>query len=72
MLRETHIVEPKNVCIYTWRGGGRASEKCTVCTDSFPIIIIILLMKLTYRPPKESGTLVTFVSMLVTLYCTCQ
>ncbi len=35
--------------------------------DSFPIIIIILLKKLTYRFHKESGTLVIFVSMFVTL-----
>ncbi len=26
MLRETHILEPKNVGQYTWRGGGRGSE----------------------------------------------
>ncbi len=40
--------------------------------DSFPIIIIILLKKLTYRLHKVSGTLVIFLSMFVTLYCTCQ
>ncbi len=27
MLRETHILEPKNVGLYTWRGGGMGSEK---------------------------------------------
>ncbi len=27
MLRETHCVEPKNVGLYTWRGGGRRSVK---------------------------------------------
>ncbi len=31
MLRETHIVEPKNVSLYTWRGGGGGLKKCTVC-----------------------------------------
>ncbi len=24
---ETHILETKNVGLYTWRGGGRGSEK---------------------------------------------
>ncbi len=27
MLHETHIVESKIVGLYTWRGGGRGSEK---------------------------------------------
>ncbi len=26
-MRETHILETKNVGLYTWRGGGRGSEK---------------------------------------------
>ncbi len=30
MLHEIHFVEPKNVGLYTWRGGGL--KKCTVCT----------------------------------------
>ncbi len=30
MLHETHIVEPKNVGLYIWRGEGL--KKCTVCT----------------------------------------
>ncbi len=30
MLHETHILELKNVGLYTWRGGGL--KKCTVCT----------------------------------------
>ncbi len=30
MLRETHILEPKNVGLYTWGGGGL--KKCIVST----------------------------------------
>ncbi len=26
-MLETHILETKNVGMYTWRGGGRGSEK---------------------------------------------
>ncbi len=26
-MSETHILETKNVGLYSWRGGGRASEK---------------------------------------------
>ncbi len=26
-MHETHILETKNVGLYTWRGGGRGSEK---------------------------------------------
>ncbi len=26
-MSETHILETKNVGLYTWRGGGRGSEK---------------------------------------------
>ncbi len=26
-MRETHFFETKNVGLYTWRGGGRGSEK---------------------------------------------
>ncbi len=30
MLHETHILEPKNVGLYTWKGG--SLKKCTVYT----------------------------------------
>ncbi len=29
---ETHILEPKNVGLYTWQGGGSGYEKMYFCT----------------------------------------
>ncbi len=38
MLHETHILEPKNFGLYTWRGGGL--KEGTVCTLSKNVDIL--------------------------------
>ncbi len=56
-MRETHILETKNVGLYTWRGGGRGSEKvyCLYTHKNFDIfgwpVIIIIGIKLNKRCP---------------------
>ncbi len=53
-MRETLILETKNVGLYTWREGGGGLKKCTVCT---------LMQMLTFL----DGPLVLFMFYYMTL-----
>ncbi len=58
VLGETHILETKNVGLYTWRGGGRGSEKvyCLYTHENVDILDGPLVECTMYRPRIIEGT----------------
>ncbi len=55
-MHETHILETKNIGLYTWRGGGRGSEKVyCLCTHEnvdifgWPLIVVSIENKYCHR-----------------------
>ncbi len=47
-MRETHILETKDIGLYTWRGGGRGSEK-VYCLYTHENVDIFGWPPMTYR-----------------------